>query len=136
MAHALYDQARNSLLRAEINWLTQDFKMVLVDDTLYTLDASNHTYLSDIPVAARVAISQSLPSRSLASGAARCGSTTFPAVPPHGPCAMVVVFQDTGNPATSRLICWDKSAAGLPITPDGTPISVHPSAGAYGLFRP
>ena len=53
MANTLYDFARQRFLEAQINWMTDTIKVILVDTGAYTPQTSVHQYLSDIPTSAR-----------------------------------------------------------------------------------
>ena len=48
MANTLYDFARQRFLEAQINWMTDTVKVILVDTGAYTPQTAVHQYLSDI----------------------------------------------------------------------------------------
>lgn len=135
MANALYDQGRESFLRGEISWNTDDIKCVLVDLADYPLfDIATDQFLDDIPVAARVATSPNLASKTTTDGVADAADVTFTAVTGDQSEALVI-FQDTGNSATSRLIAYIDTATGLPVTPNGGDITVQWDNGANKIFK-
>ena len=70
MANTLYDYARQRFLEAQINWMTDTIKVILVDTGAYTAQTSVHQYLSDIPTSARIAGPVTLTAKSTTGGAA------------------------------------------------------------------
>ena len=48
MANTLYDYGRQRFLEAQINWMSDTIKVLLVDTGTYTPNTSAHQYLSDI----------------------------------------------------------------------------------------
>ncbi|WP_151707373.1 hypothetical protein [Acinetobacter sp. TUM15064] len=118
MANILYDYARQCFLEAQINWLTDTIKCILIDTGEYTLDASTDQYLSDIPSAARVAGPELLINKTTTGGAADADDVTFTSVTGES-IEAVVIYKDTGEEATSPLIMCIDMATGLPITPNG-----------------
>jgi hypothetical protein len=134
MANTLYDAARQRFLEAQINWMTDTIKCILVDTGAYTPQTSTHQYLSDISGSARIAGPVTLTSKSTAGGAADAADCTFPSV--SGPSIeAIVIYVDTGTEATSPLIAYIDTATGLPITPNGGDIIVTWDNGANKIFK-
>lgn len=134
MANALFSKAKEAFGSALINWPSDTIKAVLIDTNAYTPNLSTHEFLSDIPLAARVAISPALSGKSITNGVADANDITFSSV--TGPQSeAVALFKDTGVPETSRLIIYMDAAGGLPITPGGSDISVVWNNGAEKIFR-
>ena len=77
MANALYDYCRQRFLEANINWLTDTIKCILVDTGAYTPNLTTHQYLSDISGSARIAGPVTLSSKATTGGAAALGSIAF-----------------------------------------------------------
>ena len=48
---------------------------------------------------------------------------------------MIDIYQDSGVEATSRLIANIDAATGLPVTPNGTDITVQWDSGANRIFK-
>jgi len=134
MANALYDNGRESFLRGEISWNSDDIKAILVDTGTYTVDLDAHQFLDDIPGGARVATSANLASKTTTDGVAGAADVAFTAVT-GATVEAIVLFQDTGVEGTSRLIAYIDTATGLPVTPNGGDITVQWSAGADRIFR-
>ena len=109
------------------SWTLDVIKVVLVDYALYTLDLDNDEFLADIPAGARVAISAALTSKTLTLGVLDADDASFGNVS-GAQSEAVVLFQDTGDAATSRLLfVFDSSVPatpGLPVSPNGGPIGV------------
>lgn len=134
MANALYDLGRESFLKGEISWNTNNIKAVLVDTGLYTPNLATNQFLSDIPVGARVSTSPNLTGKTTAAGVADADDVTFTAVT-GATVEAVVLYQDTGTASTSRLIGYIDTATGLPVTPSGGDISVVWDSGANRIFK-
>jgi len=134
MANALFDKGRQAFLEGAIAWNTDSIKIVLIDAADYTVDLANHQFLSDIPVAARVATSDALASKTSNAGVADAADVTWPLVT-GDQCEAIVIFQDTGSAATSRLIAYIDTATGLPVTPNGGDITVQFDNGSNKIFR-
>jgi hypothetical protein len=134
MANALYDKGREGFLGADIAWDTDNIKTVLVDTADYTVNLSTHQFLSDIPLAARVATSANLTSKTITNGVADAADVTYSAVSGDESEALVI-FQDTTVDSTSRLIAYIDTATGLPVTPNGGDITVVWDNGTNKIFK-
>lgn len=132
MTNALYDPARESFLRGEISWNSNNIKVVLVSAS-YTFSAA-HQYLSSVPGGARVATSANLVSKTTTGGVADAADISFPSVT-GAPVVAAVIYQDTGTEGTSRLIAYIDTATGLPVTPNGGPINITWNSGNDRIFR-
>ena len=127
MANALYGLGRESFLKGEISWSSDNIKTVLVDLADYTANLSTDQFLSDIAAGGRVATSANLASKTTTLGSADAADVTFSAVTGDISEALVI-YQDTGTAGTSRLIAYIDTATGLPVTPNGGDIQVQWSA--------
>ena len=123
MANTLYDFARQRFLAAQINWMTDTIKVLLVDTGAYTPQTAVHQYLADISIAARIAGPVTLTSKTTTGGAADGADVTFTSVT-GASIEAIVIYADTGTEATSPLIAYIDTATGLPITPNGGDIIV------------
>lgn len=134
MANTLFDFARQRFLEAQLNWMTDTIKVILVDTGAYTPQTAVHQYLADIPISARIAGPVTLTSKTTTGGAADAADVTFTSV--TGPSIeAIVIFADTGTESTSPLIAWIDTATGLPITPNGGDIIVTWDNGANKIFK-
>lgn len=134
MANIMYDKAYEAFGNAQINWLADTIKVVLVDTGTYTLNAATHEFLSDIPSGARIVTSAALTGKTNVLGVLDAADASWPAV--AGPSGeAVVIFKDTGTAATSRLIYYLDTASGLPVTPNGGDINIQWDNGAGKIGR-
>lgn len=134
MANALYDKGREAFLKADIDWLVDDIKVVLVDTGLYTVDIGAHDFLDDIAVGARVATSGNLGSKTATAGVADAADVVFSTVT-GSTVEALVIYKDTGSAATSPLIAYIDTATGLPVTPNGGDINITWDSGANKIFK-
>lgn len=134
MANTLYDSARQGFLEAQVNWLTDTMKVLLVDSGAYTPNVSTHQFLADIPISSRIAGPVTLTSKTTTGGAADAADVTFTSVS-GASIEMIVIYKDTGTEATSPLIAMIDTATGLPITPNGGDIIVTWDNGVNKIFK-
>ncbi|MDM1757192.1 hypothetical protein HX127_06285 [Acinetobacter sp. 256-1] len=134
MANTLYNFARQRFLEAQINWMTDTIKVLLVDTGAYTPQTSVHQYLSDIPTSARIAGPVTLTAKATTGGAADAADVTFPTVS-GASIEAIVIYADTGTDSTSPLIAYIDTATGLPITPNGGDIIVTWDNGTNKIFK-
>lgn len=134
MANTLYDFARQRFLEAQINWMSDVVKVILVDTGAYTAQTSVHQYLSDIPTSARIAGPVTLTAKSTTGGAADAADITFTAVS-GASIEAIIIYVDTGTEATSPLVAYIDTATGLPITPNGGDIIVTWDNGTNKIFK-
>ena len=140
MANALYDKARERFLTGQLNWLTDDLKVILIDTATYTF-ASSHEFLSSVDVGARITNPTTLVNKTAANGAADADNATFAAV--SGPTleALIIYKQVLGvdgvtpDDSLSVLLAYIDTATGLPITPNGGDIIVTWDNGVNKIFR-
>ena len=134
MANTLYDSASQGFLEAQVNWLTDTMKVLLVDSGAYTPNVSTHQFLADIPISSRIAGPVTLTSKTTTGGAADAADVTFTSVS-GASIEMIVIYKDTGTEATSPLIAMIDTATGLPITPNGGDIIVTWDNGVNKIFK-
>jgi hypothetical protein len=134
MANTLYDYARQRFLEAQLNWMTDTIKVLLVDTGAYTPQTSVHQYLADIPVSSRIAGPITLTSKTTTGGAADAADATFTSVSGSS-IESIIIYSDTGTEATSPLIAYIDTATGLPITPNGGDIIVTWDNGTNKIFK-
>jgi hypothetical protein len=136
MANTLYDKGRQRFLEAQLNWMSDAIKCLLVDTGAYTPNFTTHEFLSDISASARVGTSTgvTLTSKTTTGGAADAADITFSSVT-GASIEALVLFMDTGTEGTSPLIAYIDTATGLPITPNGGDIIVTWDNGANKIFK-
>lgn len=131
--NGMYDYGRQGFLEADIDWMSDTIKSVLVDTGAYSVNLATHQYLSDIPIGARIA-TVTLTGKTATAGVADATNLTFPTV--SGPTIeAMVLYKDTGSPATSRLILYVDTASGLPITPNGGDVNTAWDDGSEKIFQ-
>lgn len=133
MANTLFDYCRQRFLEAQINWMTDTIKVLLVSTSAYTPQTAVHQYLADIPVSARIAGPVTLTAKATTGGAADAADCTFTSVS-GATINAIVIYKDTGTEATSPLIAYIDTATGLPITPNGGDITPRSEAANKGAF--
>lgn len=134
MSNVVYPLARRECLRGGLSLTSVTVKAVLVDTGQYTYSAA-HEFLSDIISGARVATSGALTSKSDTSpggGVFDADDVTYTGLSGLSAEA-IVLYIDTGSAATSRLLAYIDSAAGLPITPSGGDFTIRWNAS--GIFQ-
>lgn len=130
----IYEKAKEQLLQAGLNLSSLDLKVVLIDVADYAVDLVNHDFLDDVAVAARVATSGNLTSKTFAQGVFDAADITIAAVTGDVSEALIIYY-DSGAAATSRLICYIDAGTGLPFTPNGGDLTIAWDAGANKIFK-
>lgn len=129
----MYGKARQAFANALIDWTNNTIKVVILDTADYTVSIDVDEFLSDIPAAAREEISAALATKTNVLGVLDADDVTLSGTAGDG-CEALAVFVDTGNPATSRLIFYYDSAAGLPVTL-GSDVTVRWDNGANKIGK-
>ena len=133
MANSFYYKGLEGFMSGEIDLVDDTIKVTLVDTDDYTVDLAAHDYIDDVPAGARVATA-TLASKSVTAGVFDAADVTFTSVTGDQSEALVI-WKDTGNEATSRLIYYGDTHTGLPITPNSGDLSITWSSGASKIFR-
>lgn len=134
MANQRYIYANERFLSGQLNWLSDSFRVVLVDTRIYFVQPDVHHSLADIPLAARVATSNPLTGKTATGGVARADDPVIGPVYGQDITAMVV-YHHTGTENTSELVCYLDTAHGLPFTPQGETVRIHWDDGPNGIFK-
>lgn len=131
MASAIYPAFKQALLNGSVDLTTAVVRAVLIDTGTYTYSAS-HDFYNDLSGVVGTE-SAALTSKTITNGVFDAADISFSAVTGNTVEA-VVLFVDTGNVTTDRLICYLDSGTGLPVTPNGGDINITWSAsGIFGL---
>lgn len=131
MANALYTKGKEAILNDTINLSTDTIKCVLLDSADYTPNLSAHDFLDDVPAAARVGTPQTLGSKTFTNGVFDADDVTFPSVS-GDQSEYILIYEDAGSEATSRLLALFDTAGNLPVTPQGNNITINWNAS--GIF--
>lgn len=122
MANALYDLFKQSLLDKLHDLNTDEIDVILVDGADYTSNIVTDADISDVPVAARVAISAAVVSPAITLGVFDHDDFTWSAVS-GDQSEEIVYYNDTT--ASDLLVClFDTGITGMPVTPNGGDINV------------
>jgi hypothetical protein len=134
MANVFYSHGIYDITHGTIDWVSDSFKVVLVDTSLYTLNQISDQYLSSIPVGARVATSSVLTGKSMTGYVADADDVTISLV--TGSIGAIAIFKDTGNPNTSPLIIYiDSTDVTLPMSISSQDFNIIWSNGSSKIFK-
>jgi hypothetical protein len=129
MANTVYNKALEAFLTGAINWTSANVSAALVTSA-YTFSQA-HQYFSS--VTGQLGSSVVLTGKSATDGVADAGDVSFTGI--TGTAAAVVLFVDTGNPATSSLIAFIDTATGLPAVASGQTVNVQWDNTANRIFK-
>jgi hypothetical protein len=132
MANALYNTFKQGLLNKEFDLDTDIIKATLIDSLDYTFSAAHDFYgggAADVPAAAKVAVSGTLGSPTIANGVFDTADFSWTAVT-GDPSEAIVLWDDTI--VDDRLIAfYDTGMTGMPVTPNGGDINVTVNASGW-----
>lgn len=131
--NAVYPLWKQELAQGSANTaLTGVLKVALVDTGLYTYSAAHQFFSSLAGVAGTP---QTLTGKTYVNGVLDAADVTFPAVPVGPSCEALVLYIDTGNPATSPLVTYQDTGIGnMPVTPNGGDlVTIWNAAGIFAL---
>jgi hypothetical protein len=132
MANALYGLGKQAMLNGDIDWDTDTIKVSLVDNT-YPQNLSTDDFYADIS-AYVLGTDQTLGSKTIALGVFDAADVTWTAVTAGDTAEAVVIWKDTGNPATSPLLAYIDTITGFPLATNGGDITVQWDNGANKIF--
>ena len=113
--------------------LNSDPVKVLLVGQGYVPNFSTDEFVEDIQSGARVSISPALTNKTYTNGVFASDATIVSAVPAGQDVVALVIFLDTGDAATSRLVYYADSGTGLPYTPNGSDFTI--TWNASGIFQ-
>lgn len=126
----MWASAKESFLKGEIDLVNDDIRVILVDLADYTF-SSGHDFLDDVASAARVNVT-AMAGMSTTNGVFDANDTVMSSVSGDQSEALII-YKHTGTESTSPLILFiDTGVTGLPVTPDGTDITI--TWDANGIF--
>lgn len=129
MANSFYNHFATVVGAGNVNFPSSSITAVLADAADYTFSAA-HDYYDDVPVAARVS-EVVLTGKTTTGGVFDSSDVVFASVT-GDPCEMVLLINDrgTGDANTQLLACYD-TMTGLPVTPDGSNITLVLNASGW-----
>jgi len=131
MASGFYASGIAAILKGSIDLESDSLAAFLIDSGSYTVDLSSDTTIEDIADAARLS-EKTLSGKTVVGGVFDCDAITFSSVEGTNADA-IVLFVNADDVEDCQLICYIDNAAEFPLTPDGTDITVNPSA--TGVFE-
>lgn len=132
MANAIYPIYKQEVMKntSGTDLSSGTVKAALIDTNDVAYSAA-HDFHNDIS-AAIVGTPQTLANKTFVNGVFDADNVTFSAVS-GDQCEAIIIYVDTGNTATSRLVCYlDTGHTGLPVTPNGGDITI--TWNASGIF--
>ena len=123
MANRMYEKFAEHMLQAEYDFLTDDFRYLLIDKADYTWDGNDLLqFVSEIPSAAIVARSGTLTAPTVASGRFDSADITINSVT-GDPCEAVVLYAYNASDAAARLVCYADQPTFV-FTPTGSNVTL------------
>jgi hypothetical protein len=134
MANALFDISREKFLSGALSWSSDDIRCCLVRG--YTYSAA-HTTLASVTGAGGtiVASSGAFTSKTVTSGVADAADVTFTAVGAGSAITSIIVYREGASDSARDLIAYLDTGTGLPVTPDGSDITIVWDGGANKIFK-
>lgn len=137
MANLMYEKGRNAFLTGSIIWTgslgSSSPAVALVASTYTASQFVADVFYNTVPQSAVVA-SAILANPSASDGVADADDVTFSSIS-GSKVTSVVLYNWTGNTATSRLILYLDTMTGLPVTPNGGNITLTFDSGTCKIFR-
>ncbi len=131
MANALYPRGKANILKSDINMLSNNIKILLVDLADYTFGAA-HEFVTDVAGASIVGRSANLAVKTINTDAQFKSDPVVVAGVTGDQFEAIIMYQDTGSDATSRLIMFqDTGVTGMPLLPDGSDVRITPNASGW-----
>lgn len=136
MANLIYPKYKEAILNgaANVDLVAGNVKVALVDTALYTYAATDQFY-NIISGSAIVGTPQSIAATKTVTNGLFTSTTlsvTFTGVT-GATVESLVLYIDTGTPATSRLVVYFDTATGLTLTPNGGNVTV--TFNGSGIFQ-
>lgn len=104
------------------DWDADTFKAQLIDTGVGAVNLTDQDE-ADLPAEVAEATLSTITVGSVATGTVDAADTVFTSVSGNQS-EEIVIYQDTGTPATSPLVVRFDTATGLPVTPNGGNITV------------
>lgn len=127
-----YNNARTLFATAQLNWLVDDFVLVLLSAS-YSPSAS-HASMADVPAFSVLAESPLLTGKTVVNGYCRFAPVEFLLLSTPQPVAGVAIYKDAVLPADQLLVYFTDEGYGLPFTPQALDYVIAHDLGT-GAFR-
>lgn len=132
MANVFYTKGKEKILSADIDWVTDTIKVMLVKNT-YPQSLATDEFLDDVE-AYRLNTDQTLTGKSITNGIFDAADPTWTAVTAGDTSEGVVIYKDTGSAATSPLLIYIDSITGFPLPTNGGDVTAAWDNGANKIF--
>lgn len=132
MANTFYTKGAQRIHQGQVNFLTANVKVALVDNT-YAVNLATHEFYSDIS-AFVVGTPVALANKALVGKAVDADDVTVVAPPAGDTVLAAVLYVDTGVAGTSPLVAYLDDIVGFPIATNGADIIVRFDSGAYRIY--
>ena len=134
MANAMYELGRDHFLNGDVDWTGANMKVTLVDGADYTLNITTDEDYADVTAGGRVATSGNMTCTS-ALGVADASDVTYSTVTGDESEYLVIWYDSTVEATSWLLVNLDNSNTGIPVTPNGSDITVQWDDGANKIFK-
>lgn len=131
MANTVYGKAKEAFAAGNLDWDANNIKAALATTAAYTPNFSTDEFMSSVSGIPTNGRSGNLASKTNTLGVLDAADFSFTAVGATTACALIL-YQDSGSDATSRLLAYYDTGTGLTVTPNGGDINV--TVNASGLF--
>lgn len=135
MPTALYGEGREAFANGDIDWLTDDIRVILVDTALYTVNIDVDDFRSDIAGGAQLATSGALTGKTNVLGVLDAADVVFPNLSLATAVDALVIYKHTGISTTDRLIAYIDNAPELPASTTGGDFTITWDAGANKIVK-
>ena len=132
MSNAFYNKGKEKILQGGINFSTANIKAVLVKNT-YPQDLAADEFLSSVSTYV-LNTPQTLTGKTIVTGVFDAADIVFSTVAAGDVSEGVVLYIDSGSPATSALIAYIDTITGFPLTTNGGDVTVQRDNGTYKIF--
>jgi hypothetical protein len=134
MANFVYNQAKQSILEGDIDVTNNTLKLLLVTSS-YSPDEDNDQFVNDISAPAIVHRSAALQNVTNIFGVLDAHDIIIADFPGTA-FSSIIIYVDTGNDATSRLLAYIDESSGIPFAgvPSPTPITIVWNNGATKII--
>ena len=122
MANALYNSAKEYFITGGMDVSNGNVKVLLVKST-YSVDLVNHEFVSDIGSSNIAARSDQLDNTTVTDGVFDASNETVESIGLDG-FDYVILYSDTGDDSTSKLIAYIDTGEGLPVSSNSTSIDI------------
>ena len=132
MPNALYAKGKQRTLGALINWETATIRAALVRND-YPQNLTTDEFYSTVSSFV-VGTPVTLANKTITNGVFDADDVTFTAVAAGSTCEGVILYVDTGNPATSPLLAYIDTITGFPLATSGGDVLIQWDNGAFKIF--